>query len=578
MRKASIVRNTQNIINMRKDASVPSYGGLSYLGDIKTKISRAAKNAVAVILKSGATERYHYGEMDNLPNAIIASVDNSGTATACIERLEQFIKGDGFILQGLDDVKANKNQTLSAVLSEQVTNVSYLEGYALRLIFDPFGHVKKIYNIDIKTLRRVRNGFEFNPLNGEVGLISNETKWYPEYDNERTTEQRRELIAKQVRNHGEQLGEILYIFRKGLGRYYDIYPVPRYYANIEDIVSDGKISKLDLRNIAQGFRTPVVISTGPIDDQNEDEEGKTSQDYFDEALQDFTGEDASPILHLKGSTEEFKPSITVINIAEILDQTDRASDRIAKRVARVMGVPDTLIGIAKEGQLGNATELKNQMSLFALTVFGRQQMIKEGYDRIKDILKLEGMEAITEPLDFTLSTLRPFDFIPESVIANLSTEEQKELFEIELGNDVNILNDQEVASRFAEFGVGGVQGILGIQTAVSDNTIDILAGVKVLEIIYGFSRADAFQVLGGTEDELTGDIISMNDKPNNNDMFANLTGRQLQNIQRIVRKFNKDELTYEQAELMLSSGFAMSKEEAGIWLITKEEEDDTNSN
>jgi len=508
MRKNKQAKQAQKVVNMQADAStLGPKNFISTLANLKTRIAKAAQNAVAVILKNQANDRYFYGELDNLPNTIIATVDNSGTATACIGRLGQFIKADGFIQEGLDEIKVNSRQTFAGLLDEVTTNVAYLEGFALRLIFDNSGAVVKLFNVDVKTIRRVRGGFEYNPLNGELGKSENQTVFYPEYNPDRTPAERLKLISDQFRKHGEQLGEIFYVFRKGLGRYYDIYPVPRYYASIEDIVSDGKISRLDLRNISQGFRTPVIISTGPIDDQNEDEDGNTAQDYFDTALQEFTGEDASPILHLKGNTEEFKPTVTVINVAEILDQTDRASDRIAKRVARIMEVPEVLVGIAKEGQLGNVQEVKNQMALFALSVYGKQDLIKRAFDLVKPVLKIPG---ITPETDFTISTLKPFDFIPDAVISNLTADEQKELFEIDL-----------------ETSAPGAPA--------------------------------------------PGEPAPALDR---NDALANLTGRQLQNIQRIVRKFNKEELTYEQAAQMLTQGFSMTEEQVGVWLITKEEEDE----
>ena len=500
-------RKAKALINLQA-STVGKHTEVSAFADIKQRISRAARNAVAVILRNLANDYYYYGELDNLPNTIISTVDNSGTATACVSRLEQFIKADGFVSEGLDEVKANKMQSLAGLLDEVAANVAYLEGFALRLIFNNEGKIVKIYSLPVKTLRRKADGFEYNPLAGEIGKIEKETRFFPEFDPERTPEARRKLIAKQIKQHGEQLGEVLYVFRKGLGRYYDVYPVPRYYASIEDLVSDGKISRLDLRNITQGFRTPVIISTGPIDDQNEDEDGKTAQDYFDEALQDFTGEDASPILHLKGATEEFKPTVTTINVAEILDQTDRASDRIAKRVARVMEVPEILVGIAKEGQLGNVQEVKNQLALFALSVYKKQDLIKQAFDLLKPFLALPGLP--TNP-DFTISSLKPFDFIPDAVIANLTPEEQKELFEIEL---------EASAPSIAAPGAEPVQAA------------------------------------------------------ERNDTLANLTGRQLQNIQRIVRKFNKDELTYDQAALMLKDGFGFTEEQIDAWLVTKDEEDD----
>ena len=511
MAKTKAVRDAQRVINMQASAKGDTV--FRSLSELKSRISKSIKNAVAVIVKNQASDYYFFGELDNLPNSIIATVDNSGTATACIGRLEQFIKADGFIMEGMDGVKANKKQSLAALVDDVTTNVAYLNGLALRLIFDNAGAVKKLYCLPVSTLRRKGDGFEYNALMGEVGKFENQTRFYPEFDPERTPSERAALIAEQVEKYKEQLGEVLYVFKKGLGRYYDKYPIPGYYASIEDLVSDGKISRLDLRNISQGFRTPVIISTGPIDDQNEDDNGRTAQDYFDDALESFTGEDASPILHLKGNTEEFKPSVTTINVAEILDQTDRASDRIAKRVARVMEVPAILIGLGEGSKLGDTNEVKNQMALFALSVFKKQDLIKQAFDTLAPFLRLEGMPA--NP-DFTLSTLKPFDFIPDAVIANLTPDEQKELFEIDLESSAPALP---------------------LPSAVP---------------------------LPGSEPIAK----------EQNSAFANLTGRQLQNIQRIVRKFNKDELTYEQAALMLKQGFSMSDADAAIWLVTKDEEEE----
>jgi hypothetical protein len=430
-----MAKANKDLLNLNAPKGRSYQTALKRFDSLKQKVQQAAQNAIAVILKNRANNKYLYGEFDNLPNVIITAVDNSGTATACVNRLAQFIQADGFIGEGMDNIQANSKQKLTAILGEQAQNVAYFQGYALRLVFNVEGNIAKIFNLDIKTLRRVGQGFEFNPLMGEVGKDETETRLIPEFDIERTPQERRSLIAEQIKRYGEQVGEVLYIFKKGMGRYYDIYPIPPYYSAIEDIISDGKISQLDLRNISQGFRTPVVISTGPIDDQNEDEDGKTAQDYFDEALEGFTGEDASPILHLKGATEEFKPTITVIDLAEILDQTEKTSERIAKRVARIIGVPDVLIGMETAGKLGNVQELKNQMALFALSLYRMQQMIKEGYDVIKPLLALKGMENVQE-LDFTISTLKPFDFLPESVINNLTSEEQKQLFELEFESDV----------------------------------------------------------------------------------------------------------------------------------------------
>tara|TARA_R100000951_G_scaffold115853_1_gene125356 strand:+ start:2667 stop:4889 length:2223 start_codon:yes stop_codon:yes gene_type:complete len=55
-----------------------------------------------------------------------------------------------------------------------------------------------------------------------------------------------------------------------------------------------------------------------------------------------------------------------------------------------------------------------------------------------------------------------------------------------------------------------------------------------------------------------------------NESVKNLTGRQMQGIERIVRKYSKDQLTENQAKLMLTTGYGFSDEEAMIWLQTED--------
>ena len=71
-----------------------------------------------------------------------------------------------------------------------------------------------------------------------------------------------------------------------------------------------------------------------------------------------------------------------------------------------------------------------------------------------------------------------------------------------------------------------------------------------------------------TNEEIDSDKTMVAD----NSTLTNLTGRQMQNISRIVRKFNKDELSYDQASTLLKGGFGFDDEAVDTWLITEEEE------
>lgn len=62
--------------------------------------------------------------------------------------------------------------------------------------------------------------------------------------------------------------------------------------------------------------------------------------------------------------------------------------------------------------------------------------------------------------------------------------------------------------------------------------------------------------------------IEVEETVNVNDNLKNLTGKQFQGIERIVRKFKKDQITKDQAALMLKAGFGLSANEIETFLTS----------
>jgi hypothetical protein len=206
---------------------------------------------------------------------------------------------------------------------------------------------------------------------------SYDDKWLTAFNPKEKPSDRMARIDSQIKNYGEQLGDVVYYFKKGVGFNYDVYPVPDYYAGIADIESDAGISILERRNIKRGWKTAVIISTGPIDKDVKDENGLTQFDKFSNTVKKFAEEDAAVAMHLEGSTNEAKPDVKTLPIADVLDATNLATDRVGRKVCRLMGVPPILVGFSTPGQLGNNEELKNTMDLFKLSVIERQTLIKQ---------------------------------------------------------------------------------------------------------------------------------------------------------------------------------------------------------
>lgn len=335
------------------------------------------QNAIAFITKDNRNY-YKFGENDCLPNEIVRKVNDSGTARACITKLSQFTQANGLVDQVIGQSHANSEQTFDSVISDLSLIVAYFKCSSFRVLYNNMGQPAQIYPVTNQYLRRIgRKKFIYNELTGETNRLRSKDRYLSAFDPKELPASRIDRIKNQINKYGEQYGDVVYFFKKGVGLYEDIYPVPDYYSGIDDIESDAGISRLEKRNIQKGWRTPIIVSTGPIDKETQDDKGLTEYDKFAANMKKFAGEDAAYALHLEGSTEQTKPTVTTIPIAEILDQTNNATDRVGKKVCRHMGVPPVLVGFATPGQLGNMQEIDNMMKLFKMTIIESQDLISQ---------------------------------------------------------------------------------------------------------------------------------------------------------------------------------------------------------
>ncbi len=125
-------------------------------------------------------------------------------------------------------------------------------------------------------------------------------------------------------------------------------------------------------------------------------------------------------------------------------------------------------------------------------------------------------------------------------------------------------DSKKAASRFAEFGVGGVNGIIEIQRAISEGTSSFEGGVSTLMFVYGFDEEAAKSILGGNK--IDSNVVNPREEAPINSNIKDLTGRQFQGIERIVRKFKKGQIEKDQAAMMLRAGFGLNEQEVDTWL------------
>ena len=179
-----------------------------------------------------------------------------------------------------------------------------------------------------------------------------------------------------------------------------------------------ELSKMEYENVINSFMPSAILTLiGEVDNLTEDEDGKTDQDKLDETLMEFTGAKGgrSKLAVLTAKNKEAVPVLQSFDAKAVFDAIDIATDRIARKVCRHMGIPPVLIGISTAGQLGNNQELANHMEVFVLTVQKHQNQL------------IEALKSIFPEKNFDIAPLQLFKFIPDKVWDKLTDDEIREL-------------------------------------------------------------------------------------------------------------------------------------------------------
>jgi hypothetical protein len=169
--------------------------------------------------------------------------------------------------------------------------------------------------------------------------------------------------------------------------------------------------------VKKGFRPDAILTTiGEIDDEEEDEAGRTEQWYFDQNIKQFTGEDAAPIMHINVNSADQRPQLDVFSQEKLLNATTEAADRIGKRVCRTMDVPHVLIpGFAQQGQLGNTQEMLTALKLFQNSVNRKQRLVSRA------------LEQVWPEFDWSIEPLVIIEELPNWLLAELTGDEKRQL-------------------------------------------------------------------------------------------------------------------------------------------------------
>jgi len=377
------------------------------------------KNRVVKIYKDNNTDLIKYGADNAFPQKLIAQLDESGTATACIDVLSQYIYADGLVNEQLGNFKINEKQTFNELIAEVTSYVAPFQAVSLYVMRGLNGKVSELKIVPFEQIRKTDRGtFIVNNTFGTAKYKKEKDKEFPAFYGA-------EISPDELREHvmewGENTGEILYYFRKKPMKNY--YPIPTFYSAIEDINTDSENSKYELESVTNSFLPSGILNiVGNYDNTQEDENGMTQQDYLDATLEQFTGNvkddtgasGRQKLLILQAKTKEELAVYQPLSNEGILNAIENSTKRVAEKVARAFGVPPFLIGLG--GNVGFSTNIiADNIELFNNRVKVLQNLISDA------------LQQCYPQLEFTMTQLKPIKFIDREILKDLTIDERREI-------------------------------------------------------------------------------------------------------------------------------------------------------
>lgn len=374
-------------------------------------------NAFVPEIKNESKGIYFYGKNNLLPNELMTFILNSGIAKRCNTKIKTYIASDGFVDSELNKIKVNEKQTALELLDEAAGYAAYFGGCAFHVSRKSAGDIGGVKVVPFQCVRKRLDGnFEVNLTYGQPKFDLSQSKIFAPFGGKTISPIE---LKKQVENKEIQTnGEILYVYLPNADNAH--YPVPDYYAGIEDIRSSAELSKFDLETIINGFITSAILTmVGDIDDTTEDESGMTEKDYLDQELAKFTGKQKDSqglsgrmkLLVLNAASKDEMPVLQSFDSKAIMEASNSKRDIIDRTVCRLMGVHPVLMGFSDAAVLGNQQAMANASLELNKVVDPLQRMLENAFS------------MLIPDKEWKITEYTPITYYPSELIAKMTEDE-----------------------------------------------------------------------------------------------------------------------------------------------------------
>lgn len=446
---------------------------------------KAFKNLFVPFLEDKSNHIYKYGYDNLLPNNLIKYINESGVAKRCANKVSTYIAADGFSEVATKTFKVNQYENSDELLQRLSYDLAYFKGYALLVGRSRDGKVSSVKHIPFQLIRKtLRGDFLFNPTYGLKEFKKEKGEYYPKFKGAEITPLQ---LSEQIKEYGNK-GEIQYVFEETPDN--PQYPVPDYYAGIENIRTSSRIQQFDLNMVLNGFKPSAILTlVGTVDDTTKDRYNKTQRDYLNDSLDDFTGRNANAngetneggLLVLEAKTKDEIPTLQTFDSKAILDASNSKREVVDRAVCRDFGVHPVLVGFSDAAILGNTQSIANASMELNNNVNSLQRMVERN------------MKLVYPLMDWGLTRFMPVTYIPDSVMNDLTQTERRELF----GYPELVVEGVDNKPLLVEkLGVGGTQAFT---TIIADPNLSNEQKRATLTLLFGVSTEDVMKLIPDTQ-------------------------------------------------------------------------------
>lgn len=453
-----------------------------------------------------------WGPNNDLPYWL-ADISHSNTHKQLLDLKTILVRGANFLFDETKFSELNDyittNKTYTAYEKAALDKV-YLNGFALQILWAKNGKtIADVKHLPLPTLR-LENPAYFNRTEPENVYISNDWRQYKKPGFEPQI-----VPLFNPEKAKEEPIQILYDYEYALNNFF--YPVEDYRAALNHILCERELGLYDLSTVQNNFVLAAIIQI--LDDTMTDEE---AQRFVADLKQQFTGaRNGNKLMAVNGKIDVTTlPTNNNADIYKVLDE--KCVQKIIS--AHKLNSP-ALAGLPGGGSVFNS-EISIAFEYFENTVIRNyQRSLLSAFAQIFMINKL-----IEKPSDISIESLNAIQFkFSENVLLPSLTKNE---IRSELGyaprtdgNDYvrnegqaqaqaglnpspsqtpntipgttnKDLPGQDLAPNNLRTTVGGITGILSIQSSVAAGTTDYESAITMLTELYGFDEATARKMIG----------------------------------------------------------------------------------